>query len=126
MNRLVTATVFIVLAICIAVTSLLYINHAQREMEELLKDAIESAVAKDTEQTRLGVEKALNQWEKHDDLLNIFLGQTETNDVKNSLNMAMYFLQTNDLQSVILYINDCRCELERIKTSNAPSFSTIL
>lgn len=126
MKRLVTAVCFIGVAVIISVTSLIYINKTHETMEVLLTDVLESAVAEDREKTEEGLNKTLIEWEKHDDILNVFLGQAETNDVKNALNMAMYFCEIGDTDSSILYINECRVQLERIESTNSPSFSTIL
>ncbi len=126
MNRPLIAVIFIVVAVCIAVTSLFYINKTHEIMTELLDNVLESATQDNKQETKNLVDNTLKQWEKQDDLLNVFLGQAETNDVKNALNMALYFSEIGDMESVILYINECRVELERIKNANEPSLSTIL
>lgn len=126
MKRLVTAAVFIAVAIFISVASLMYIGETHETMEVLLTDVLESAIAKNKEKTEAGLNKTLYEWEKRDDVLNVLLGQAETNDVKTALNMAMYFCDIGDTDSAVLYINECRVQLERIESTNSPSFSTIL
>ncbi len=126
MNRVVTAVSFIAVAIFISVASLMYIGETHETMEVLLTDVLESAIAEDKEKTEAGLNKTLYEWEKRDDILNVLLGQTETNDVKTALNMAMYFCDIGDTDSAVLYINECRVQLERIESTNSPSFSTIL
>lgn len=126
MKRLVTAAVFIAVAIFISVASLMYIGETHETMEVLLTDVLESAIAKDKEKTEARLNKTLYEWEKRDDVLNVLLGQAETNDVKTALNMAMYFCDIGDTDSAVLYINECRVQLERIESTNSPSFSTIL
>ena len=126
MNRPLIAVIFIIVAVCIAVTSLFYINNTHETMTELLGDVLESAIADNKQETKIRLDNALKEWEKKDDLLNVFIGQTETNDVKNALSMAVHFSEIGDMESVILYINECKVELERIKNANEPSLSTIL
>lgn len=126
MNRVVTAVSFIAVAIFISVASLMYIGETHETMEVLLTDVLEIAIAEDKEKTEAGLNKTLYEWEKRDDILNVLLGQTETNDVKTALNMAMYFCDIGDTDSAVLYINECRVQLERIESTNSPSFSTIL
>ena len=126
MNRPLIAVIFIIVAVCIAVTSLFYINNTHETMTELLGDVLESATADNKQETKIRLENTIKQWEKKDDLLNILIGQAETNDVKNSLSMAVHFSKFGDMESVILYINECKVELERIKNANEPSLSTIL
>ena len=126
MNRQLIAVIFIIVAVCIAVTSLFYINNTHETMTELLGDVLESATADNKQETKIRLENTIKQWEKKDDLLNILIGQAETNDVKNSLSMAVHFSKIGDMESVILYINECKVELERIKNANEPSLSTIL
>lgn len=126
MKRVVTAAVFIAVAIFISVASLMYIGETHETMEVLLTDVLESAIAKDKEKIEAGLNKTLYEWEKRDDVLNVLLGQAETNDVKTALNMAMYFCDIGDTDSAVLYINECRVQLERIESTNSPSFSTIL
>lgn len=126
MKRVVTAVVFIAVAIFISVASLMYIGETHETMEVLLTEVLESAIAEDKEKTEAGLNKTLYEWEKRDDILNVLLGQAETNDVKTALNMAMYFCDIGDTDSAVLYINECRVQLERIESTNSPSFSTIL
>ena len=126
MNRPLIAVIFIIVAVCIAVTSLFYINNTHETMTEHLGNVLESATADNKQETKIYLDKALKEWEKKDDLLNVFIGQTETNDVKNALSMAVHFSEIGDMESVILYINECRVQLERIKNTNEPSLSTIL
>lgn len=126
MNRPLIAVIFIIVAVCIAVTSLFYINNTHETMTEHLGDVLESATADNKQETKIRLDNTLKQWEKKDDLLNVFIGQTETNDVKNALSMAVHFSEIGDMESVILYINECRVQLERIKNTNEPSLSTIL
>ena len=126
MNRPLIAVIFIIVAVCIAVTSLFYINNTHETMTEHLGDVLESATADNKQETKIRLDNALKEWEKKDDLLNVFIGQTETNDVKNALSMAVHFSEIGDMESVILYINECRVQLERIKSTNEPSLSTIL
>ena len=126
MNRPLIAVIFIIVAVCIAVTSLFYINNTHETMTEHLGDVLKSATANNKQETKIRLDNALKEWEKKDDLLNVFIGQTETNDVKNALSMAVHFSEIGDMESVILYINECRVQLERIKNTNEPSLSTIL
>lgn len=126
MNRPLIAVIFIIVAVCIAVTSLFYINNTHETMTELLEDVLESATSDNKQETKFRLENTMKQWEKKDDLLNIFIGQAETNDVKNALSMAVHFSEIGDMDSVIIYINECKVELERIKNANEPSLSTIL
>ena len=91
-----------------------------------LNEILKSAVADNKQETKELIDNTLKQWEKRDDLLNIFLGMAETNDVKNALSMAEKFSEIGDTESVILYVNECKNQLECIKNANEPSLSTIL
>lgn len=126
MNRPIIAVIFIIVAISIAVTSLVYINKTHDTMVVYLDKILESAIHDNKKETKLRLDTALEQWEKRDDLLNIFLGMAETNDVKNALSMANKFSKIGDTESVILYVNECKNQLERIKNANEPTLSTIL
>ncbi len=126
MNRPLIAVIFIIAAVSIAVTSLFYINKTHETMTVYFDDILESAKSDNKQETKNRVNKAIEVWEKKDDLLNVFIGQAETNDVKDSLSMAVKFSKIGDIESVILYINECKVHLERIKNANAPSLSTIL
>lgn len=126
MNRPLIAVVFIIVAVSIALTSLFYIKDTHKTMTALLEDVLESATSDNNKETKTRLDNALSQWEKKDDLLNIFIGQKETMEVKNALNAAVYFSELGDTESVILYINECRVQLDRIKNANEPSLSTIL
>lgn len=126
MNRPLIAVIFIIVAVCIAVTSLFYINNTHETMTKLLGDVLESATADNKQETKTRLDNTMKEWEKKDDLLNVLIGQAETNDVKNALSMAVHFSEIGDMESVILYINECRVQLERIKNTNEPSLSTIL
>lgn len=126
MNRPIIAVLFIIVAISIAVTSLVYINKTHDTMIIHLNEILKSAVADNKQETKELIDNTLKQWEKRDDLLNIFLGMAETNDVKNALSMAEKFSEIGDTESVILYVNECKNQLERIKNANEPTWSTIL
>ena len=126
MNRPIIAVLFIIVAISIAVTSLVYINKTHDTMIIHLNEILKSAVADNKQETKELIDNTLKQWEKRDDLLNIFLGMAETNDVKNALSMAEKFSEIGDTESVILYVNECKNQLECIKNANEPSLSTIL
>ncbi len=126
MNRLLIAVIFIIITVSIGVVSLFYINNTHEDMTTILDTALESATADNKADAKAQISHALSQWEKKDDILNVLLGQIQTNDVKSSLKMASYFAEIGDIESVIIYINECKVELERIKNSNTPSISTIL
>ena len=51
MNRPLIAVIFIIVAVCIAVTSLFYINNTHETMTELLGDVLESATADNNQET---------------------------------------------------------------------------
>ena len=126
MNRPLIAVIFILVAIGIAVTSLFYIKDTQRTMTELLDNTLKTATKGNEQVTKKHLENILEHWEERDDLLNVFIGQSQTNDVKGALSMALRFAELGDNEQVILYINECKTELERIKNANEPSLSTIL
>lgn len=126
MNRPTIAIIFIIVAISIAITSLIYINRTHDTMMIYLDEILKSAIADNKEETRIHIDTAMEEWEKKDDLLNVFIGMAETNDVKNALSMAEKFSKIGDKNSVILYVNECKNQLERIKNANEPTLSTIL
>ena len=126
MNRPLIGYIFIITAIAIAVSSLFYIKHTHKTMDEKLDIVLDSAIKDDKSAVKRNIEKVLSEWENKVDILNIILGQGETNDIKNPLNMAYKFSLLGDTESVILYITECKTHLERIENTNQPSLSTIL
>ncbi len=125
MNRPLIAVIFILVAIGIAVTSLFYIKDTHKTMTAILDTTLEIAKNNNKEETKKHIHNTLKEWEERDDLLNVLIGQAETNDVKSALTMAVYFAELGDTEQAILYINECKVELERIKNTNELSLSTI-
>ena len=126
MNRLIIAVILIIIAVSLSIASLFYIDNTYNEMIPILDTALESAMAENKYDTKKQIAYVLSQWEKHDDILNVILGQNQTSEVKGALKTAYYFAQSDDMKSVILYINEGKVEIERIKNANTPSISTIL
>ena len=77
MNRPLIAVIFIIVAVCIAVTSLFYINNTHETMTEHLGDVLESATADNKQETKIRLDNALKEWEKKDDLLNVNINSIE-------------------------------------------------
>ena len=126
MNRFTAALSLIAFAIGFAFISLFYINNSCDTLTKQLDESIKTAINEEQTQTRDNLEKALTEWEKRDDFLNIILGQGETSNVKGYLTSALNFTVMGDTKTAVEHINWAKVELARIKNANAPSISTIL
>lgn len=126
MNRTVIAILFIIIAVAIGITSLVYVENTYDKMNTLMEAVSESASADNKEKTMQLLEEAENRWDNHKKVLNIFLGQGETNTVKSHIKTATLFAKHGDMESVIIYTHECQVELYRIRESNRPSWNTIL
>ncbi len=126
MKRPVIAIILLVAAVAIGITSLICIERSCDKMIASLDEILENAVAENTEEVNRLSALANSQWEKEKSLLNILIGLQDTNDVKTNMHKIAYYAELGDLPSVILYGEECRVTLLRIKASVEPNISTIL
>ncbi len=126
MNRTITAVVFIIIAVALGVVSLIYVENTYTSMNFLLEEISETAQNNDAKTTTQLLEKADKKWESHQKVLNVFLGQQETLQVKENLKNAILFSEHEDTKTSLIYIHECQVELYRIRETYRPSWHTIL
>lgn len=126
MNRTGIAIFFVIIAVAIGISSLLYVETTYDKMNTLMEAVSKSASEDNKEETLNLLKEADARWDKHKKALNIFLGQGETGKVKANIQMAKLFAVHDDMESVILYTHECQTELYRIREMNRPSWNTIL
>ncbi len=125
-NRPLIALFFLVVSIAIGIFSLVYIEINCTEMIEMLDISIEYSQDDKTEAINKQLYKTVEKWEKIKPVLNLIVGQVETNQVRNDLNKAIFFFNYGDTSSMILYIEECKMDLNKIIVSNEPTITTIL
>lgn len=126
MNRPLISFILIAIAVAIGIFSLIYIDKTHETITVMADEIIESASEDNRAHTMTLLEKTDKQWDKSKKILNILIGQQSTNEVKTAIRMAMHFAKLGDMESVILYSNEFKVEMEKIKETNEPSWSTIL
>lgn len=126
MNRPLISVILIAIAVAIGIFSLIYIDKTHETITVMADEIIESASEDNQAHTMTLLEKTDKQWDKSKKILNILIGQQSTNEVKTAIRMAMHFAKLGDMESVILYSNEFKVEMEKIKETNEPSWSTIL
>lgn len=126
MKRLVIAVLMLVISTGIGVTSLVCVKRSCNEAKKSLDRILQSAVTENEEEVNRLAVQVNEQWEKEKFLLNILIGQGETNEIKKELDIILYFAQIRDYDSVILFSEECKGDLMNIILSNEPNLSTIL
>ncbi len=126
MNRLVLAIALISLTIIVGVASLFVISNAEKNMVVELDSVLKYAREENPDLLNKSIERATKQWEKETPLLNILIGQQETNQIMHDLRMIERFAREGDKSTLILYVCECKTDLEKIRITNEPSLSTIL
>ncbi len=120
MNRPVIAVVFLITAIAVSIASLVYIEISCDNVIETLNTAIEYSSKEDYENVGKELNIAVEKWEKSKHLLNIIIGQQETTEIRNDLNKSIFFYNIKNYESMILYIEDCKMDLNKIIVTNEP------
>lgn len=126
MKRLVIAILMLVISIGIGVSSLIFVKKACNEAIQGLDGILQGAVTENKDEVNRLAVQVNKQWEKEKFLLNILIGQGETNEIKKTLDIILYFTQIRDYESVILFSEECKGDLMNIIVSNEPNLSTIL
>lgn len=126
MNRLVLAIALISLTVFVGVASLFVISNAEKNMLVELDKVLKYAHEENTELMNEALEGAIRQWEREKPILNILIGQQETNQIIHDLRMIEHFAREGDKSTLILYVYECKADLEKIRITNEPSLSTIL
>lgn len=126
MKRLVIAILMLVISIGIGVSSLFFVKKACNEAIQGLDRILQNAVTENKEEVNRLAVQVNEQWENEKFLLNILIGQGETNEIKKELEIILYFTKIRDYDSVILFSEECKGDLMNIIVSNEPNLSTIL
>ena len=125
MKRLILAISLIVTTIIISLASLSILNNTNERMLQRLDQIIEYTETDDYNALNSTVKETYEQWKKEKPILNILIGQKETNEITDDLKMIEHFARNGHKESVLLYVYECKTTLERIKSTNEPSLSTI-
>lgn len=126
MKRLILAISLIVTTIVIALISLAAVEKANEKMVDRLDEITKHAMEGSYNLLNESVGEAISQWEEEKPVLNILIGQQQTNEITGTLRMIEHFAREGNKESILLYIYECKTELEKIKITNEPSLSTIL
>ncbi len=126
MNRLILAIALISLTVFVGVVSLFVISNAEKNMLIELDNVLKYAHEENTELLNNSLQRAMRQWKKEKPLLNILIGQRETNQITHDLRMIEHFAREGDKNTLILHVCECKTNLEKIRITNEPSLSTIL
>lgn len=126
MKRLIIAILMLVISIGIGVSSLIFVKKACNEAIQGLDGILQNAVTESKDEVNRLAVQVNEQWENEKFLLNILIGQGETNEIKKELDIILYFTKIRDYDSVILFSEECKGDLMNIIVSNEPNLSTIL
>ena len=126
MNRKWIAIIILIFSVILSILSLIYIETICGNLIDELDDVIVSVSKKEPEKAKNSLQNVIDDFEKAKPLLNIFLGQEQTTEVRNDLNKAIFFINKKSNESAILYLQECKTDLNKIIVSNHPSISTIL
>ncbi len=120
MNRPVIAVVFLVTAIAVSIFSLVYIEISCDNVIKTLNTAISYSEEENYDELGNQLNVAVEEWEKSKHILNIIIGQQDTTEIRNDLNKAIFFYNIKDYETMILYIEDCKMDLNKIIVTNEP------
>lgn len=126
MNRKWIAIIILIFSVILSILSLIYIETICGNLIDELDDVIVSVSKKEPEKAKESLQNVIDDFEKAKPFLNIFLGQEQTIEVRNDLNKAIFFINKKSNESAILYLQECKTDLNKIIVSNHPSISTIL
>ena len=125
-NRPLISVLLLALAIGIGLFSLNYIERNCTEMIDLLDMTIEASQSNVSTVVQSKLDETVNKWEKIKPVLNLIVGQGDTNEIRKNLNIAIFFYYYGDTDSMVLYIEECKMALNKIIASNEPTITTIL
>ena len=125
MKRLVLAIILIAATVVIGFASLVLIENINSKMYLKLDEVTKYAKEENYPSLNTAIVKATDEWEKQKPVLNVLVGQQGTNEITTNLRMIEYFAKEGNKESVLLYVYECKSDLEKIKITNEPSLSTI-
>ena len=126
MTRFKTAILILIISGVLSVFSLIFTQTTWGRLVDKLDDVIINIIKKDTDTTVENLDDAIEYFEKIKPFLNILEGQGETIEIRGNLNKAIFFVNAKNYESAVLYLEECKNDLNRIIVSNIPSISTIL
>ena len=126
MKRPAIAIILLAGIFAIGIASFFYLKGSCNRMIEHLDAVLENAEAENTEKVTAYSALANAQWEKEEFFFNISVGLKDSNEVISALRQMTYFSEKGDMESVILFAEECKVTLLRIKESAEPKISTIL
>lgn len=126
MTRFKIAILILIVALILSITSLIFIQTTCSQLIDTLDSVILNISQKNKAAAVSHLDYAIDYYEKIKPALNIIVGQGEAIEIRGDLNKAIFFVNTKDYQSAILYLEECKTDLNRIIVSNHPSISTIL
>ncbi len=126
MTRFKTAILILVISGVLSVFSLVFTQTTCGRLVDKLDEVIINIIKKDKDTTVENLDDAIEYFEKIKPVLNILEGQGETIEIRGNLNKAIFFVNAKNYESAVLYLEECKNDLNRIIVSNIPSISTIL
>lgn len=126
MTRFKTAILILIISGVLSVFSLIFTQTTCGRLVDKLDEVIINIIKKDTDTTVENLDDAIEYFEKIKPFLNILEGQGETIEIRGNLNKAIFFVNAKNYESAVLYLEECKNDLNRIIVSNIPSISTIL
>ena len=126
MTRFKTAILILIISGVLSVFSLIFTQTTCGRLVDKLDEVIINIIKKDKDTTVENLDDAIEYFEKIKPVLNILEGQGETIEIRGNLNKAIFFVNAKNYESAVLYLEECKNNLNRIIVSNIPSISTIL
>ena len=126
MTRFKTAILILIISGILGVFSLVFTQTTCGRLVDKLDEVIINITKKDKNSTVENLDDAIEYFEKIKPVLNILEGQGETIEIRGNLNKAIFFVNAKNYESAVLYLEECKNDLNRIIVSNIPSISTIL
>lgn len=126
MNRFKISVIIIIVSVSVAIFSLIFIQSTCGKLIEKMDEIIINISKKETENASQNLRDAIEYFEKIKPVINMLEGQGEAIEIRGDLNKSIFFFNTKDYESAILYLEECKTDLNRIIVSNIPSLSTIL
>lgn len=126
MNRFKIAILILVVCVALSFASLCFIENSCGKMIDKLDEVIVHLAKKNVNGAIEKLDDSVEYFEKIKPFLNILEGQGETIEIRGDLNKAIFFMNAKNYESAILYIEECKTDLNRIIVSNIPSISTVL
>ncbi len=126
MTRFKTAILILIISGVLSIFSVVFTQTTCGKLIDKLDEVILQIVKKDKNGTVENLDEAIEYFEKIKPVLNILEGQSETIEIRGNLNRAIFFVNMKNYESAVLYLEECKNDLNRIIVSNIPSISTIL